>query len=208
MDIQDYINEGLVGKKVYVDTESLELNWNEAYTIYKAVRNVDHLALEQFVTNSYNIFIDEGPGSITKSIICINPEGQALFCDAVNNVYTKSFEVEKKAKLFWNCLITDDKLTGVVNYDGIVGESDTPKFRKYKLLTRNFLRFDFTLDYTTPVYDNNTTPVGTRLDLPYTLDFTNYQTLTPQIYKEYINSVTEYSLAIKKLVKTVTGSKI
>lgn len=207
MDIEDYGNSGFIGKKIEIDTPSLDLEWSEPYVTFIAAKNAYKLSLEEFVIASYNMFIDKNSDGSSKKIIAIGDNGKELFCDAVNTVYTKMFEMEKKSRLFWNCLpILEDKQTGVIVYDGDQ-ESANPKFRKHKLLTRNFLRFDFTMDFTTVVY-NDEDPVGTILDVPYTLDYTNYQDLTPQIYKEYIISVSEYALAVKKLVKTITGSKI
>lgn len=199
MDIEDYGDNGFIGKKEYIDTPSLDLpNWQDNYTTFKAAFSVYKTSLSDFIIESYNMFIDKNEDGSLKKTIGISEAGKILFCDAVDNVYSKMLTMERNFKQFWNCLpIGEDKVANTAEY----------VFTKLKLLPRNFLRYDFEMNFTEPVYDNES-PVGTLFDVPYVIDYTNYQTLTPQIYKDYINSVTEFTLAVKKLVNTVTGTKI
>ena len=187
MDPVDYINWGFVGCSEFKNINYYSLseeNFYSMHTTFAATRDAFASAVYNYVLDTRAMYYahDEYDGEDIPTS-CIDEIGKQKFVEAVDNIYIKQFNFYKKASIFFNSITPQSsqyKLTGVANY--------------------SFYKLDTSPGFNQRWYD--------FISIDYTIDYTDKQTLTRQIYEEYVNSYADYVYAVKVFIKISTNSDL
>jgi hypothetical protein len=190
-DVADYGNGGFIGipSGSNASLPVKNLDWSNAYTAYRAVRDAHISSVQQHIMATHAIYMDSFDVYTTTSSwsdrpisIDISEQNRLNSVTASNNIIEKYFNFFVQGTIFWNQLIPDgEKLTGT-----------------------NTIEFASSYGY----YNNTwgEAPFATPVTYSASVDFNNYTSLTSEIYQNYINSFKEYIFSIKYFIKLTTNS--
>lgn len=188
MDIIDYVNWGFIGCSEFKNSDYFsipEQNFDDMITTFFATRDANAQSIYNLILGTKGTYFAHNYPNNDYPTTCIDAAGKQRFVDAVKNIYEKQFDFHKKALIFWNALTPPSlprKQTGIVEYTG---------------------DFSFKALETYNDFDN---PYWGFSETDYTIDYTDKQTLTREIYEDYINSLADYLFSFKSFMKVVTDS--
>lgn len=179
MDILEYNNWGFFGCSENKSTPTKDINWADAYSTCRAVRDAFDRCATELIQSSRSIFLRYERYTDFIYTVGIDTTGKEKFVQAVNYYNEKFIEFDKNIWIFWNTFQTgEDKLTGEFTYNKEI------------------------INLTVENFDQLSEPT----QVEYTIDFSLYQILNEDIYKNYINSFADYLFSCKVLFKVLTDS--
>lgn len=173
--------------------------WEDVYNTYRATRDGSYNAVRDYILSSvacYNVNYDndDGIGRSDHTPIT-NKEDVA---NAADDVFLKFLLHFEKGLIFWNTLRpVEQKNTGIQTISS---------FKKITLARNRWTVENWD---TPPPVEPPKELYSNTFDMepyPITIDYDQCQTLTSQIYEEYLNSLREYMFALKVFMKIITGS--
>ena len=170
-DISDYITWGFAGCEASRSIPITDLNWEDAYVTYNATRDAHLKAVYEYFLSSW-----------TMRYSWTNDDVQHLTCytESDNNAISNQFYEDyldfvflqlKSGQIFWNSLLAP---TSFMKETGVVSYT----FRR--------------------VIPNN--PPG-YIDIPYTIDYAPYQTVSKELYLEYRTNLENMMQSLKAVMK-------